>query len=82
MKPLDYPEASFASGIQNLMATIALAQIAANSQTIAPSLDAESSIPRRVVVVGAHHAGHMQALCRETKRSRSCVGLIFWMRTL
>jgi L-arabinose isomerase len=82
MKPLKNYEVWFATGSQHLYGQEALAQVAANSQTIAASLGADSGIPARVVCKPVLTTpDQVRALCREANQSETCIGLIFWMHT-
>jgi L-arabinose isomerase len=82
MKSPDDREVWFACGSQHLYGPEALAQVAENSRTIAASLDAESSLPCRVVFKPVLTTpDQVRALCRDANQSSSCIGLIVWMHT-
>ena len=72
----------FITGSQHLYGPGPLAQVAENSRKIVASLDAEPTIPARVVfkpVVTT--ADEILKLCREANHHESCVGLVLWMHT-
>jgi L-arabinose isomerase len=75
-------EVWFITGSQHLYGPEALEQVAANSRTIASSLDGEATLPVRVVwkpVVTT--ADEILALCREANNAPKCIGLVLWMHT-
>jgi L-arabinose isomerase len=60
----------------------ALAQVAAHSQRIAASLDAESGIPCQIVFKPVMTtADEIRGICREANNAAQCIGLILWMHT-
>jgi L-arabinose isomerase len=82
MKPIAGREVWFVTGSQHLYGPEALAQVAANSQTIAASLGAEPAIPVRIVFKPVLTTPvQVRALCREANQSADCIGLILWMHT-
>ena len=75
-------EVWFVTGSQHLYGAEALAQVATNSQQIARSLDAESTIPFKIVFKPVMTtADEIRGLCREASNSEACIGLILWMHT-
>lgn len=75
-------EVWFATGSQNLYGPETLEQVAADSQTIAGTLDASPSIPVKVVfkpVLTTPESIHR--LCLEANSDPNCAGLITWMHT-
>ena len=72
----------FVTGSQHLYGPGPLAQVAANSQKIAASLDAETSLPVNVVFkpVMVDAAG-ISKLCAEANSAENCIGLVLWMHT-
>jgi L-arabinose isomerase len=75
-------EVWFVTGSQHLYGAEALAQVAAHSQQIAASLDAESGIPFRIVFKPVMTtADEIRGLCREANNATHCIGLILWMHT-
>jgi L-arabinose isomerase len=75
-------EVWFVTGTQHLYGAEALAQVAAHSQHIAASLDAESSIPFRIVFKPVMTtADEIRGICREANNATNCIGLILWMHT-
>jgi L-arabinose isomerase len=82
MKPIHAREVWFVTGSQHLYGPEALAQVAANSQKIAESLDAEAAIPLKVVFKPVLTTpDEVRALCREANNTPACIGLILWMHT-
>ena len=70
------------TGSQHLYGAEALEQVASNSRMIAASLDAEATVPVRVVwkpVVTT--SDEILALCRTANVETKCVGLVLWMHT-
>ena len=75
-------EVWFVTGSQHLYGAEALAQVAAHSQQIAASLDAESAIPFKMVFKPVMTtADEIRGLCREANNAPNCLGLILWMHT-
>ena len=82
MKHMDSLEIWFVTGSQHLYGAETLAQVAANSQMIAQSLDGEPSISVTIALKPVlTTAEEVRALCREANNSEQCIGLIFWMHT-
>ena len=72
----------FVTGSQHLYGPGPLAQVAQHSTAISRSLNAEASLPVRVVFKPVlTTADEILRLCREANSSDSCVGLVFWMHT-
>lgn len=79
---LEHLEVWFVTGSQHLYGAEALAKVAENSQKIAASLNAESSIPVKIVFKPVLTTGDdVRGLCREASHSKSCIGLVLWMHT-
>ena len=82
MKSFKDFEVWFVTGSQHLYGAEALAQVAANSQKIAASLDAESSIPFEIVFKPVMTtADEIRGICREANNAEACIGLVLWMHT-
>ena len=82
MKNFKDLEVWFVTGSQHLYGAEALAQVAVNSQKIAASLDAESTIPFKIVFKPVMTTGdEIRGLCREANNAEACIGLILWMHT-
>ena len=82
MTKLDRMEVWFVTGSQHLYGAEALKKVAENSQKISASLDAEKSIPVKVVFKQVMTTPEqIRELCREANGASNCVGLIFWMHT-
>ena len=82
MKSFGDLEMWFVTGSQQLYGEKILAQVAADSKTIAGALDGSPAIPVRVVykpVLTTPEA--IRALCLEANLSPSCIGLATWMHT-
>jgi L-arabinose isomerase len=72
----------FVTGSQHLYGAEALTQVAANSGSIAASLDGSSRIPVRVVAKPVMvSAESILKLCQEANASGTCIGLVLWMHT-
>ncbi len=72
----------FVPGSQHLYGPEALAQVATNAQAVAASLDAQPTIPYRIVFKPVMTtAEEIAGLCREASNSMQCIGLILWMHT-
>jgi L-arabinose isomerase len=72
----------FVTGSQHLYGPETLAQVAKNSQQIAASLDAEASIPFKIVFKPVLTTPEqIRALCREANNQSHCIGLVLWMHT-
>ncbi len=72
----------FITGSQHLYGPETLERVAANSRSIAASLDGEQALPVRVVWKPVlTTADQILALCREANNAEDCVGLVLWMHT-
>jgi L-arabinose isomerase len=72
----------FVTGSQHLYGPGPLAQVAANSQKIANSLNNEQALPVNVVFKPVMvDADGITNLCAEANSSKKCIGLILWMHT-
>jgi L-arabinose isomerase len=72
----------FVTGSQHLYGPETLAQVAKNSQQISASLDAEASIPFKIVFKPVLTTPEqIRALCREANNQSHCIGLVLWMHT-
>ena len=72
----------FVTGSQHLYGPGPLALVAEHSTAIAASLNAEASLPVRVVFKPVlTTADEILHLCRDANTSDTCVGLVFWMHT-
>lgn len=82
MQTFDQFEVWFVTGSQHLYGAEALAQVAANTQQVAASLDADANIPFRIVMKPVMTtADEIRGLCREANNRENCIGLILWMHT-
>ncbi|MBE0673416.1 MAG: L-arabinose isomerase, partial [Bacteroidales bacterium] len=82
MKVYNDREVWFVTGTQHLYGEKTLKQVAADSETIAKSLDAAESIPVKVVfkpILTTPDA--ITQLCSDANVNTNCVGLITWMHT-
>ncbi len=76
------PEIWFLTGSQHLYGPAALKQVAANAEVIATALDADASIPAKIVFKPiVTTPDEIRAACIEASASSSCAGLITWMHT-
>jgi L-arabinose isomerase len=76
------PELWFITGSQHLYGTETLEQVAAESQQIAAALDADTSIPVKVIwKPTAKSPDEVFGLCRDANAAPECIGLITWMHT-
>ena len=72
----------FVTGSQHLYGPGPLAQVAANSQAIAASLNNEASIPVSVVLKPVMvDANGISELCAQANSTKNCIGLVLWMHT-
>ena len=72
----------FVTGSQHLYGEGPLAQVAANAQKIADSLDSEQNLPVRVVAKPVMvSADSIAQLCQEANGAANCIGLVLWMHT-
>ncbi len=75
-------EVWFVTGSQHLYGPETLETVAADSATIAATLDGALDIPARIVVKPVlTDAGGIRALCQDADRDPACIGLILWMHT-
>jgi L-arabinose isomerase len=75
-------EVWFVTGSQHLYGPETLAQVAANSQTIAASLNAAPALPVQIVWKPVLTTPEeVRALCREANNTPACIGLVLWMHT-
>jgi len=82
MVKLEELEVWFVTGSQHLYGAEALAQVDQHSQKIAASLDAEKSLPFKIVFKPVLTTPEeIRALCREANNRDNCIGLILWMHT-
>ena len=81
-KALGAHEVWFLTGSQDLYGDEALRQVDDHAREVAGSLDAEATIPVRVVrkpVVTSPES--IRQVCLEANAAESCVGVIAWMHT-
>jgi len=72
----------FVTGSQHLYGPEALARVAENSQKISASLNAERSIPVKVVFKPILTTPEeIRTLCRQANNRENCIGLVLWMHT-
>ena len=72
----------FITGSQHLYGPETLERVAANSRSVAASLDGEQALPVRVVWKPVlTTADQILVLCREANNAEDCVGLVLWMHT-
>lgn len=72
----------FVTGSQHLYGPNTLRQVDADSSEISRALDAEGSIPLKVVFKPCLKTpDEIRTLCREANSAPECVGLICWMHT-
>ena len=82
MQNFEQFEVWFVTGSQHLYGAEALAQVAANTQQVAASLDANATIPFRIVMKPVMTtADEIRGLCREANNAENCIGLVLWMHT-
>lgn len=75
-------EAWFVTGSQHLYGEETLQQVAAHSQAIAAALDADPSIPVKIVFKPTVKTPEeIYALCQEANAAKNCIGVIAWMHT-
>ncbi len=75
-------EVWFVTGSQHLYGPKTLAQVAENSQKIAEFMNADKSIPVRVVFKPVlTTAEQIRDLCRAANNTDACIGLVLWMHT-
>jgi L-arabinose isomerase len=72
----------FVTGSQGLYGPGPLGKVAEHSNVIAASLDADKSIPTRIVAKPVMvSADGIKRLCQEANSAENCIGLILWMHT-
>jgi L-arabinose isomerase len=82
MTALNHLEVWFVTGSQHLYGPETLAQVASHSQAVAASLDADPTLPVRIVWKPVLTTpDQIRALCREANNAPACIGLILWMHT-
>jgi len=82
MVKLEELEVWFVTGSQHLYGAEALAQVDQHSQKIAASLDAEKSLPFKIMFKPVLTTPEeIRGLCREANNRDNCIGLILWMHT-
>jgi L-arabinose isomerase len=75
-------EVWFVTGSQHLYGAEALTQVAQNARQIAASLDADPTLPFRIVAKPVMTtADEIRRLCREANNAEDCIGLVLWMHT-
>ena len=75
-------EVWFVTGSQHLYGEETLKQVASHSQTIAASLDADKSIPVKVVFKPTvKTTEEIYSICQEANNAKNCIGIIAWMHT-
>jgi len=80
-KPEDL-EIWFVTGSQHLYGPEALSRVAENSQKVSAFLDADDSIPFKVVFKPVlTTSDEVRALCREANSQKQCIGFVLWMPT-
>lgn len=79
---LSTKEIWFVTGTQSLYGPETLEQVDVHSRQIAESLEADSSIPTRIVFKPCVKSpDEIKAICLEANSAPNCAGLIFWMHT-
>ena len=72
----------FITGSQHLYGPAALRQVSSNAETVAQALDADPSIPVKIVFKPiVTTADEVRATCRAASGDDACIGLITWMHT-
>ncbi len=75
-------EVWFVTGSQHLYGEETLRQVALHSQTIAASLDSNSTIPVKVIFKPTvKSTEEIYSLCQEANNAKNCIGIIAWMHT-
>jgi L-arabinose isomerase len=70
------------TGSQHLYGEETLQQVAAHSQAIAAALDADPTIPVKIVFKPTVKTPEeIYALCQEANAAKNCIGVIAWMHT-
>jgi L-arabinose isomerase len=79
---LKQKEVWFVTGSQHLYGPETLQQVAEHSSKIAAALDAEPSVPCKVIFKPVLTTPEeIRALCREANNRDECIGLVLWMHT-
>jgi len=82
MKALEQFEVWLVAGSQELYGTEVLRDVEEHAREIAASLDAEETVPVRVLQKGvATSPGGILAVMREANAAATCVGVVAWMHT-
>ncbi|QYY34493.1 L-arabinose isomerase [Ruficoccus sp. ZRK36] len=82
MKNLYTPELWFVTGSQHLYGSEVLKKVAAHAQLVASALDADTSVPVRIVckpIVTTPE--EIRKVCSDASASPACAGIITWMHT-
>ena len=75
-------EVWFVTGSQHLYGDETLKQVALHSQTIAASLDSDSTIPVKVIFKPTvKSTEEIYSICQEANNTKNCIGIIAWMHT-
>ena len=75
-------EVWFVTGSQHLYGEETLKQVALHSQTIAASLDSDSTIPVKVIFKPTvKSTEEIYSVCQEANNTKNCIGIIAWMHT-
>lgn len=75
-------EVWFVTGSQHLYGEETLRQVALHSQTIAASLDSNSTIPVKVIFKPTvKSTEEIYSICQEANNAKNCIGIIAWMHT-
>ncbi len=75
-------EVWFVTGSQHLYGEETLRQVALHSQTIAASLDSDSTIPVKVIFKPTvKSTEEIYCICQEANNAKNCIGIIAWMHT-
>lgn len=82
MKNAQTLEVWFVTGSQHLYGADALAQVAVHSKEVVASLEAEPTIPFRIVFKPVMTTPEeIRSLCREANNTTQCIGFVLWMHT-
>ena len=82
MKNLKHLEAWFITGSQHLYGEETLKQVAVHSQEIAGFLDAQETIPVKVIFKPILTTPEeIFSVCQEANNAKNCIGVIAWMHT-
>ena len=75
-------EVWFVTGSQHLYGEETLKQVALHSQTIAASLDSDSTIPVKIIFKPTvKSTEEIYSICQEANNTKNCIGIIAWMHT-